>query len=562
MTKKILALTMALLMTIGILAGCSAQPKDDRNNAGTTIATASAPAEPTIKKLSIDKITIGTTSAIETATREEYAYDMLASAVSEIPLVYQDTNGDFHPMMAEYTTEDSLTWTYTIVDGMTWSDGEKVTAEDILFTMQYEDAAGGANFVTQTDSDGKTTKAKYTAYDLSDDKMSISLTLASPNVRALSNMTSFRVMPKHIYEGNENLTQDDQRVGCGPYRFESFNKESGTLTFVADPNFPETPKVATIIYQIFNNEDTMYMALQSGDIDMVWNYSQGVSANYQDALAGSDTVTLENVAAANAPAVLAFNNANGIFSDKNLRKAVSYALDYNAFKTYFGSDYSQIPNSGFVPKATVGYKETAALETNLEKAEQYVKEAGYTQKNDEGFYVDGNGNVLGFTLTVNADKTPHVGCAELIKTNLEEFGIQVTLDTVDKASYNAKTSNKFSENHITMEAAIYGYTAAGMGMGNGMASIYVDGTHPVQGGAQVFDEHFQSIVAEMSAAKNLDEYKTAAGKIQDFYSEETPIIALYWDNMMYAHASKFENMTIDYTFGLNNAMNWFTITEK
>ena len=58
----------------------------------------------------------------------------------------------------------------------------------------------------------------------------------------------------------------------------------------------------------------------------------------------------------------------------------------------------------------------------------------------------------------------------MIKTQLEAFGIQVNLDTVDKDAYNAKTSNKFSENNITMEAAIYGcYTAAaGMGMGNGL----------------------------------------------------------------------------------------------
>ena len=75
-----------------------------------------------------------------------------------------------------------------------------------------------------------------------------------------------------------------------------------------------------------------------------------------------------------------------------------------------------------------------------------------------------------------------MGYAEMIKTQLEAFGIQVNLDTVDKDAYNAKTSNKFSENNITMEAAIYGYTAAGMGMGNGLGSIYVDGNHAVQGG--------------------------------------------------------------------------------
>lgn len=98
-----------------------------------------------------------------------------------------------------------------------------------------------------------------------------------------------------------------------------------------------------------------------------------------------------------------------------------------------------------------------------------MKAAGYTEKNADGFYVNADGAAAAFTLTVNAAKETHVGYAEMIKTQLETFGIQVNLDAVDKDAYNAKTSNKFSENNITMEAAIYGYTAAGMGMGNGLA---------------------------------------------------------------------------------------------
>ena len=206
-------------------------------------------------------------------------------------------------------------WVYAIEPGMTWSDGEPVTAADILFTLQYDDANGSANFVSQTDEDGK-------------------------------------------------------------------------------------------------------------------------------------------VAEANVPAVLAFNNANGPFADENLRLAVSYALDYDSFRTVFGSAYASNPNRSFVPPVTVGYKETEALGQDLAKAEQYMADAGYTEKNADGFYVNANGEVCAFTLTCNAGKEAHVGYAELVKTQLEQFGIQVNLETLDGDSYNAKTSNKFSENNITMEAAI------------------------------------------------------------------------------------------------------------
>ena len=561
--KKVGSLLLAVLMVLS-LAACGKTPAEPTQTPSTQPSTEAPTTEATepAPTYAIDTLTVGTTAAIETAVFGEYNFDMLASGVSELPLVYQDTKGEYHPLLATYATEDAATWTYTIQDGMTWSDGAPVTAEDILFTLQYDQANGSANFEAQTGEDGKVTEAKYTGYSLSDDKMSISLTLASPNVRELSNMTSFRVMPKHVYEDKDTVTEAEGRITCGPYVLESFNKEAGTITFAVNEYYPQKPNVEKIVYQLFGNEDTMYLALQQGDIDMVWAYSAGVAGTYQDVLSTDTNVSLVNVAAANAPAVLAFNNAKGLFSDENLRQAVSYALNYEEFKTYFGSAYAEIPNRGFVPSTTVGYTDTEKLTTDTAKADEYMKAAGYTEKNADGFYVNADGAAAAFTLTVNAAKETHVGYAEMIKTQLETFGIQVNLDAVDKDAYNAKTSNKFSENNITMEAAIYGYTAAGMGMGNGLGSIYVDGNHAVQGGCQVFDEAFSSILDELKAAKTIEEYYTGAAKLQDYYAAHMPLIALYWDNMMLAYSSKLDNVTVDAVFGLNNVNNWFSITKK
>lgn len=561
--KKVGSLLLAVLMVLS-LAACGKSPAEPTQTPSTQPSTETPTTEATepAPTYAIDTLTVGTTAAIETAVFGEYNFDMLASGVSELPLVYQGTKGEYHPLLATYATEDAATWTYTIQDGMTWSDGAPVTAEDILFTLQYDQANGSANFEAQTGEDGKVTEAKYTGYTLSDDKMSISLTLASPNVRELSNMTSFRVMPKHVYEGKDTVTEAEGRITCGPYVLESFNKEAGTITFAVNEYYPQKPNVEKIVYQLFGNEDTMYLALQQGDIDMVWAYSTGVAGTYQDVLSADTNVSLVNVAAANAPAVLAFNNAKGLLSDENLRQAVSYALNYEEFKTYFGSAYAEIPNRGFVPSTTVGYTDTEKLTTDTAKADEYMKAAGYTEKNADGFYVNADGAAAAFTLTVNAAKETHVGYAEMIKTQLEAFGIQVNLDAVDKDAYNAKTSNKFSENNITMEAAIYGYTAAGMGMGNGLGSIYVDGNHAVQGGCQVFDEAFSSILDELKAAKTIEEYYTGAAKLQEYYAAHMPLIALYWDNMMLAYSSKLDNVTVDAVFGLNNVNNWFSITKK
>ena len=568
--KKICSIIQAALLALSLFA-CSAP-----NAAAPASNPTSAPAAPTEAPASvealaptavpaptyaIERLTIGTTAAIEQAVMGEYAYEMLASGVTHPPLVWQDTEGAFHPLLASWTTEDATTWTYTITDGMTWQDGEPVTAADILFTLEYEDAAGSANLVDQTDAEGNVTAAKYASAVLSDDERSISLTLAGPNVRELGNMTSFRVLPKHIYEGKEQLTDAELRFGCGPYVFTEFNKDAGTITFAASETYPVQPQVKELVYRLFNNDDTMMMALQQGDIDLVWVYSTGIGAAYQDVLAASGSVQLLSVTAQNAPAVLAFNNAKEPFADENLRHAVALVLDYAQLREKVGSARAEIPNAGFVPTSTVGYVATDKQKTDTAEAEQYMTAAGYA-KNADGKFVNEAGEPFAFTLTYRSDRDNQVSCAELIKTAIDAFGGEVTLEGLDSASYNAKTSNKFSENNITMEAALFGYTAAGMGMGNGLATIYVDGRHAVQGGAQVFDEQFQSILAAMGAAQTLDDYLAAAGDMQRFYAAHLPIVALYWDALTYGASSKLDNMVVDNVFGLNNVQNWLNITAQ
>lgn len=554
--KRLFVLILTLVMLLG-LAACH---REDAPPTESTVHTAQ-PSTDTPDGTNIKTFTVGTTAQIEKAVRGEYAFDMLASGVSELPLIRQDTEGNFHPLLASFTTEDSQTWTFTVTEGLKWSDGAPVTAEDILYTLQYEDRTeGAANFVSQTDEGGKTTEARFSGYALSEDKMQLSLVLTTPNVRFLSTVTTLRILPMHLYFGKTDVTEAEARVTCGPYVLESFNHDAGTLTFRVNALYPQKPNVETIVYRIFGNEDTMYLALQHGDIDMVWNYSSGVAATYQEILAGLDTVKLMAVSATNAPAVLAFNNAKGLFADEKLRLAVSYALDYTAFGTYFGSANADLPNRGFVPGTTVGYKPTDKLEYNEAVAQDYMRAAGYT-KNSAGFY-EKEGKECAFVLTVNASKTTHVALAELVKTQLERFGIRVGLDAVDKDSYNAKTSNKFSQNNITMEAAIYGFTAAGMGMGSGLGSIYVDGSHNVQGGCQVFDDEFTAILGQMREATTPDAYSAAAGRLQDYYAAHCPLIALYWDQLILAYSSNYENLTADATFGLNCAANWFSITAK
>ncbi|MCR4675952.1 MAG: ABC transporter substrate-binding protein [Sphaerochaetaceae bacterium] len=521
---------------------------------------ASAVTESKAQERGLINVNVGTTAVIEKAVQGEYNYDMLSSGVSQIPLVRQDGNGTFHPLAASFSTADAKTWTYTVTEGLTWSDGVPVTAEDILFTLVYEDANGSANLVSQTSSDGKVTQAKYSSYEISADHRSISLTLGSANVRELTNMTSFRIIPEHLYSDGE-VTEADARVSCGPFVLESFDPASGTITFGVNTYYPSKPAVDKVVYHLFGNEDTMYMALMNGDIDFTFIYSSGTGADYLEVLEKNENVSVLSYSASNAPCVLAFNNTGSVFSDENLRKAISFALDYEKIVSYAGGSSAKVANTGFVPESTVGYRETEKLATDLEKAASYMEKAGYT-KNEAGKFVDKDGKEFSFSLTYRLDKSQQVTAAELVKTSLEAFGINVVLDGLDSASYNAKTSNKFSNNNVSFEASLFGFTSAGMSMMNGLGTIYVDKNHAVQGGCQVTDPQFKSALEKMAGAQSIEEYYEGASDMQDFYSQKTPLIALYWSSMNFAVSSRFTGYQIDNVFGLNNVETWFNLKEN
>ena len=544
--KPIIALIVAVVLLCASLALCAC----DRDKKDT------------------DTVYIGTTALIERAVRGEYNYDMLASGNSDMPLVSQTADGNYKPLIATYSTVDSKTWTFTVLENLKWSDGAEVTAEDILFTLNYNDARGEAVFNDKTaDNDGsiKITRKKYESYLLSDDKRSISLTLVSANIRELSNMTSFRIVPKHIYENKSDgeITADDGRVVCGPYVLTRFDRESGTLVYGINPHYPQMPTVKRLIYRLFSEPDIMYMSLQNGDIDTVWNYSQSVPETYLAALKANDGLRFYSAPSKGVRAVLMFNNSAAPFDDVIVRKAISYALDYDVFKNMFGGENASVANRGFAPMSTEGYKSTEKLQKNWETAARCLSQSGYVKPQGARYYSK-NGVSLAFYLTVRSSNALHLRYAELVKNQLEEFGIEVKLDAVDSNAFNVKTSNKFApDGHTSLahQAAINGFTEAGMGMGNGLGAIYVDKKHAVQGGCQAEGALFSEITTQLSMADTVEEYSAAAGRLQDYYAEETPLIALFWDYMTYVCSSSVNNVVIDGVFGINNVNNWLSATK-
>lgn len=544
MKKKITALLL-LLCLIMSLAACGQQnTAPGATTAPETEVTAEPSAEPEVP-VSIDTFVVGTTAEILTANRSEYNFDVISGTLSQLAPVWLDEEGNYQPLLCDYKTEDSITWTLTVRDGMKWHDGEPVTADDIKFTLEYLD--------TQTEGGYASSYAELNVID----EKTIDLVLPAANPRQLANLIVLRIMPKHIYEGVEDYTtvpNEQANIGCGPYVFAGFDPDAGAVSFTANKDYPDgAPAADTVILQLFDSEDTMYMALKSGEIDMVYRYSGGVSASVIEDLQASGNLTLQPVSNTANSASLIFNNSAEPFTNADIRKAIACAIDYDAFRATFGSAYAVASNAGFIPKGTYGYVDTPVLTRDLDKAKEYLEAAGCIDSDGDG-YVEYNGEKLSFEVMLRGDKPAHARYAELLMNNLQEVGIEVTLNVQEVAAFRELT-----EQQRAQTAVITGLTAYGMGMRQGLAALYLWGENAMSYG-QVYDPAYKELLDQVDAAENMEQYKAVAAEIQEYYAETIPAIALFWDAHVQAYNSRFSGFVVDGTFGIMNVQSWLALS--
>lgn len=479
---------------------------------------------------------IGTTTAIKSLNRLDassggnagYNYDVLSGTVSQLAPVSKTTEGTFEPLLTEYSEQDGgKTWSFTVRNGFKWHDGVAVTADDLVFTFtDFFDYPEGENCIVENiaKTDDKTAE----------------ITLKSANPRFLNNMTAVRIMPKHLIEGKtvETLSDADSVVGCGPFKFEKFDRNSGTLTFVKFADYPFADQVYfdKVIFKIYGTTDVMHLALKTGEIDMEYNYSKGLDAAAEKDFSDEKGLTLDSYADEAYPMNLFFNNEK--ITDPNVRKAIALAIDYAQVRKLFGTSFATPSYEGFASPSTIGYTETAERTRNIDEAKRLLTEAGYSTSNK-----------FRFELLVRSDGN-YGEVAKILKTQIEETG----LVTLDIKSQEATSFNNTLKEH-SHQACLLKLTAFGVGNQGGLGSMYFVATGNVPAG-NITAPDFLQIISDLNGAATSEQYMQAAKAFQDYCVENTPAISLYNDSMVQVYSSSLTGFRKDGSFGLLNVLGW------
>lgn len=340
--------------------------------------------------------------------------------------------------------EDGTVVEVKLKDNVFWHDGEKLKAEDIIFTIDTikyakDDSSYGEMFlesfgVYQSVNIGKIIKASAL------DDRNIIIEFDSGISNALEILT-FPIIPKHVFTtGRPNNadflkaleTNNYKVVGTGPYKFDSYDKMK-QIILRSNENFREgKPYIDEIIGRVIGREKDILTAFETGQINMAttldvdWEkYNQNPRIN-----------TLEYISPNYE--FIGFNFTREIFSGEEgqvLRKAIAYGINrQRIIETVYLGHGTQI-DVPIHPNSWLLSEDANSFGYNLNQAKAELKKIGWEDRDGDGLLEDINGENMSLKILTNSYNLMRQKTAEMIREDLQELGIIVTIESeYEKAS--------------------------------------------------------------------------------------------------------------------------------
>jgi len=346
------------------------------------------------------------------------------------PLVRYDENYEPVGCLAETwdASEDGLTWTFYLREGVLWHDGESFTSEDVKFTydMMIENEQG---YMYNSYLSG------ITGIECPDEK-TVVITTDAPKANMLMNTTP--ILPKHIWEEiapeELGLYPNETPIGTGPFKFDS--RSPGVVKLVKnDSYFGTVPAIDECIFIAYSNTDTMAQALSLGEIDAAFN----LSASQKAQLEKDSNITFIS---GEIPGFTQIginlwddpeSGGNPLLRDKAIRHAIEYAVNKPKIIDMVYGGEGEEGTTLLNPGQYYHYEPTAneLRSYSPAKAEALLDAAGYTDTDGDGIREDADGNKLEFRLITIADNVDEVKAGQMIASDCKAVGISIINETMD-----------------------------------------------------------------------------------------------------------------------------------
>lgn len=435
-TKRVLGITLATVMCVGILAGCSGNPNSE--STGDV-------ADTNEKVLNI--ATIGETTTLSPLY-------MIADNRPTQKLLYEGlvkyVDGEIKPVLAEKweLSEDGTQLTFYLRKDVKFHDGEAFNAEAAIANIEawHENPSMGA-------LPGVVSYTKIEALD----EYTIRLTYDNSYYAYINDFcwpdVCTMLSPKQITKGDFQTVNG--YAGTGPYVYSDYVAGQHT-TFVRNENYwGDQPYYDKVVAKYIPDNTSRIQALKTGEIDLIYGSAELSYEDYNQATA------IDGIKGKFAPSGSTVRNIilnfNGNLADWNVRQALAYAINKEDISEGLTYGYEPVADT-IVPDGTP-YSDihgTITYTYNVERANQLLDEAGWTMNESTGIR-EKDGQPLHVVFTCPTDDSSIGSIATLLQSQLAKVGFEVKIKSMEKMEWYSSYLEPKGWDITAMTAGFFNY---------------------------------------------------------------------------------------------------------
>jgi len=482
-----------------------------------------------------------------------FSYDYMTGPVVNCmmeSLLIIDEQGQLEPGLASFwEAVDPTTYVYQIRDDVTFSDGNPMTMEDVLYSLERIRDPELASYVSwMFDS--------VESFEQTGD-WELTVKLAQPDAlwQYVFSTSAGQIVEKAVVEaaGAEYGALGTTPIGTGPYKLES-RIAGGDITLAYNEDYwnsTGTPAFTKIVFQTIPEEATRALAAKTGQIDIDLEMNPELM---EDTESGGLATTI--VTPRWGADYLAFNCEKEPFSDPNARKAVASAIDIVTFQESIIKDWGSATNHTLVPDSLFvfetetwqqGVKDVPWYDYDLDKAKEYLAASAYPD---------------GFSFVMNVDEyTASNSFALALQQALKELGIEMEINKISNdENISYQLGNGMVGGVRPYDLGFFGWIADFPDPAAMLISIVPSSTD-VEGGcnsAQYHNDEVDALIQQQSESTDPVERTKLMLEALNIIGEDVPYYVTDQPNNLFCVSNRIANPEV----AVNPAYIWYFPVHK
>jgi len=425
------------------------------------------------------------------------------------------------------TSKDGLNITFYLRKDVTWHDGEKFTAEDVLFTFEtVRKPETGSPYISNFSN---ITKIRMINPHI------IKFTYEEPYAPALLKF-GMGIIPKHLFENIKDIRKSRfarSPVGTGSYKFNKWEMGQYVILEANNDYYKHVPGIKRYVYKVVPDQAVQFLELVNGGLD-------SMDLNPYQYLYRSNTSEFTRVLQkykylAHSYTYIGYNLTDPILKDVRVRKALSYAINKQKIinSALFGlGEESTGPFLSGTPYYDGG---VAGYEYNPKKALKLLKKSGWVDEDNDGV-LEKDGQKFIITLSTNQGNQAREDAATIIQSQWAEIGVKANIQVVAWSAFMDQFISKKN-----FQTIILGWTIP---IDPDIYSVWHSdsmregGLNFISYSNSLIDELIEKGRSEFDQVKRADIYK----QIHKILAKEVPYTFLYFPYALPAVNKRFQGI--------------------